>query len=151
MSGSGKVTAAFGDGKHEFFLDLDLLEELQEKTGCGPEHLYLRMSTPGFDRGWRAADVTETLRLGLIGGGMEPLDALVLIERYAGHGQLLAAKGIAMVVLTAAIVGPAGDEPKGAPAGESEGASASPSQTGDGASQKSTASQDNSASPVFAE
>lgn len=146
MSATGKVTAAFGDGKHEFFLDVDLLEELQEKTNCGPEHLYFRMTQPGFDGGWRAKDVIETLRLGLIGGGMEPVKALVLLERYASGGQLMAAKAVAIVVLATALVGPAEDEPKVAPAGEPDGASAGPSETDDGASPNYTASPANSAS-----
>lgn len=54
---------------------------------------------------WRVADLRETLRLGLKGGGMSSTQALVLVERYAGPGNLMALKSLATNILGAALVG----------------------------------------------
>lgn len=75
---NGAVTADFGDGTYTFRFSLGELEELQEKTDAGPFVLLRRL----FDSSWRVADVRETIRLGLVGGGLEPLKALSLVRRY---------------------------------------------------------------------
>lgn len=61
----GKILRAFGDGVYAFALDFGQIEELQEKTDCGPFELYKRL----LSGAWRIKDVTETIRLGLLGGG----------------------------------------------------------------------------------
>ena len=58
--------AFFGDGEKTFALPFPLIEELQRKTGIGA--LFHRVRTLAFD----AADLSEIIRLGLIGGGMKP-------------------------------------------------------------------------------
>lgn len=78
MSRSAKIDLDWADGRHTFRLAIGELEELQEKTNCGPLVLLNRL----FDGTWRTADVRETLRLGLIGGGMAPIPALDLVRRY---------------------------------------------------------------------
>lgn len=112
MSRSAKVRAVFGDGPHDFELPIEQLEELQEKTDAGPEHLFNRLAG---DR-WRVADVRETIRLGLIGGGMPPIKALQLVDRYCRAAWLLDAKPVARMVLGSALVGaPDEDPPPGEP------------------------------------
>lgn len=99
---NGVVETDFGDGSHRFRLALGELEELQEKTGIGPFLLWQRL----LNGEWRIADVRETLRLGLIGGGMEPVAALNLIRRYADARQdWLAHSVLAQAIVLAAIAG----------------------------------------------
>lgn len=116
MSRSARFTGVFGDGKHEFALNIGELEELQEKCDAGPEEIMARVIAGS----WRVADLRETIRLGLKGAGMAPMQALVMVERYAGPGQLMGLKSLATGILGAALVGaPDEDERSGEPvAGE---------------------------------
>ncbi|MBI1405709.1 MAG: gene transfer agent family protein [Caulobacter sp.] len=120
MSRSALFDGVFGDGRHPFRLRIGELEELQEKCDAGPEEIYWRLQTGA----WRVADIRETLRLGLIGGGLTPTPALVLVNRYAGEGWLAEWKALAANIIAAALFG-APDEDKPAPApGEAEGETA---------------------------
>lgn len=71
-----KITMKWGDGEYDFNLKLGQIRELQQKTGVGPYKLYERVRS----HEWLVDDLRETLRLGLIGGGMENVKALQLIE-----------------------------------------------------------------------
>ncbi len=68
----------WGDGPHRFALPIKQLRELQERTGVGPYALYRRL----LSHDWRADDLLETLRLGLIGGGAPPVEALRLVRLH---------------------------------------------------------------------
>lgn len=116
----GSVTIAWADGEHTFRLGIKQLEELQEKCNAGPPLVMARLSA----RMWFLHDVRETLRLGLVGGGMEPEKARLLVNRYAADGHLMKAALVAYTVITTALVGPA-DEP-GKSAAAKEGESVSP-------------------------
>lgn len=72
-------TAYFGDGEKTFTLTDSILKELYEKTGVGIGALYLRVVNSQF----HVADLTEVIRLGLIGGGTSPTNAQRLIDAYA--------------------------------------------------------------------
>jgi hypothetical protein len=104
MSRGGEITLDFGDGTHTFRLRLGELRELQDKTDCGPELLHAKMQA----KAWRVDDVRETLRLGLIGGGMKPIEALTLIKRYCGAddnpANWIELKSLAFVILNAALI-----------------------------------------------
>lgn len=116
MSRDGSADVFFGDGEHRFRLAIGELEELQEKTGAGPLALLDRLG--GQD--WRTGDVSETLRIGLIGGGMKPQDAHRLVERYVrGLPDWAYNAKLAYVVLAAAVTG-APDEPVGKASGAGE-------------------------------
>ena len=110
MSRGGEVTLDFGDGAHTFRLRLGELRELQDKTDCGPELLLMRMQA----KAWRVDDVRETLRLGLIGGGMKPIEALKLINRYGGGddepANWMELRTLAQIILTEALVPTSDDE-----------------------------------------
>jgi hypothetical protein len=138
MSRSGKIRLVFGDGPHDFFLSIDGLEELQEKTGFGPEELYRRLG----DGTWRSPRcIREPLRIGLVGGGMSSIDALVLVERYAGPGALIEVKTTAQAVIAASLIGaPDEDDPPGEPEAGTQTPLAPASPTASGASPSSTAS-----------
>lgn len=110
MSRNGEVQLgvelAWGDGNHRFRLSIAELEELQEKCDAGPAYILTRLAT----QRWRTQDVFETLRLGLIGGGLSPPESLALVKRY-GHDRPVAESVLpAIAVLSAAIQG-APDEP----------------------------------------
>lgn len=110
---SGEVVQAFGDGEHTFRLGIKQLEELQEKCDAGPLMVMRRL----LDGGWRLADVRDTVRLGLIGGGMTSAEAIKLVARYCSEGQLSEGVVVAQAVLGVAIFGPGEEEPGKSQAG----------------------------------
>ena len=140
MSRSALFEGVFGDGKHEFQLNIGELEELQEKTDAGPEELFNRI----LQGTWRVADIRETIRLGLKGAGMDPMKALVLTERYAGPGHLAALKGLAQNIIGASLIG-APDED--VPLGEQTAGETNHSPAESSGSDASTKSEAPSASP----
>lgn len=97
----------FGDGEHAFAFDLATIETLERETDTG---------VPALVRGflgsdYRATDLKNTIRLGLIGGGMDPEAAAKLVENYfLAHG-LERCRIIAALALSA-LFGPSdeGDE-----------------------------------------
>ena len=101
MSADGRVTLEWGDGEHEFRLSIGQLRELQDKTGTGPFQVLKRL----LDGSWRVDDAREILRLGLIGGGMKPIDALVLCKRYVDDRPLMESIAPAQVILGRALIG----------------------------------------------
>jgi hypothetical protein len=89
MSRSAKITLEWADGEYDFKLGIGELKELQEKTRrvkntageyeyFGPMKLFSMLS--GED--WLVEHVQESIRIGLIGGGTAPVDALRLVKRY---------------------------------------------------------------------
>lgn len=72
-------TAYFGDGAKTFTLTDTVVAELQHKTGLGIGALFLRMSASQF----HIADIVEVIRLGLIGGNVNPQEAQLLVDAYA--------------------------------------------------------------------
>lgn len=108
MSRSAKVAFDWADGTHEFRLAVAQIEELQEKTSCGPYALLQRIASGT----WMLGDVRETIRLGLIGGGMKPVDALRLVRDYVDERPLLESVAPARTILMAALMGaPDGEKP----------------------------------------
>lgn len=69
----------FGDGTHAFALTDPMIAELERVTGMGIGALYQRTVAMQFHN----AHLVEIIRLGLIGGGMAPEQALHLTETYA--------------------------------------------------------------------
>lgn len=97
-----RVTIPWGDGEHVFRLALAQLLELQEKTDAGPVELVARIQA----HRWRVQDLRETIRLGLIGGGKTPTEALVLVSRYVDGRPLLESEPVAAEIITAALALP---------------------------------------------
>lgn len=121
MSRSARIELVFGDGPHDFALTIGGLEELQEKTDHGPEAICRMLA----DGSWKSPRfIREPLRLGLIGAGMGAVEALLLVERYAGPGQLLEWKATVQAVILAALAGVPDEDD--APSGEREGETAAP-------------------------
>lgn len=102
------IEAEFGDGTYGFRLPIGQLEELQEKTGIGPFKLAQRM----ISGDWHTQDVIQTIRLGLIGGGMKSDVALRLVRNYAQEeGRWLENVDLAQRVIWAALAGAPEEEP----------------------------------------
>lgn len=110
MSRDAKVDLDFADGTYTFRLAWGQLIELQEKCDAGPYVILSRLD--GIE--WRMQDISETIRLGLIGGGLEPAKALRMVRRYVEECPPLESLMIARGVLAVALMG-APDEPVGEP------------------------------------
>lgn len=109
MSRSGRIELEWADmqgagsgRKHVFRLPIAQLEELQEKCDAGPQQILRRL----IDGTWRVKDVTETIRLALIGGEMKPVDAAKLVMHYVTDGALADNVFVAQAALMSALTGP---------------------------------------------
>lgn len=115
MSANATYTGAFADGLYAFRLGIDQLVEHDRLCDAGPEFCMEAL----YGSSWRVPYVRETIRLGLIGGGTDPMTALALAAAYCGPGQLVGCKALAISILGAALVGaPDEDDPTGEAQGE---------------------------------
>lgn len=106
MSRSASIPLIFGDGEYTFRLAIGQLNELDEKCDAGPMEQMARLQGGT----WRLKDLRETIRLGLIGGGLAPADAFRMVRRYVDDRPLAESVPIAQAVLYAAVIGDPGDE-----------------------------------------
>jgi Phage tail tube protein, GTA-gp10 len=107
MAVNGEVELTWGDGEHKFNIArLKCLLELEEKCGVGVFEIYQRI----LNGKWKINDLRETLRLGLIGGGMTPDKALRLINRYCDDQPWVESILPAQAILGAAMFGVPGDD-----------------------------------------
>ncbi len=117
MSRDASITISeiFGDGHHTFRMAIGQLRELQEKTGVSPFAVLARLIAylPMVD------DAPEIIRLGLIGGGMAPPEAVALTERYARQRPSAESIPLGTTILKAGLLG-VPDEKPGKSAGEAE-------------------------------
>ncbi len=80
---AAEVELAWADGTYLFALKLKQIEELQRLCGAGLGEIAQRLLV---QRRWYAGDVVETIRLGLIGGGLPAVRARELVDTYVdGH------------------------------------------------------------------
>ena len=77
-------TAFFGTEQQSFTLTDAMILELERLTDCGIGALYHRVIGMQF----KAADLTQIIRLGLIGAGMKPETAMTLCDTYASNRPL---------------------------------------------------------------
>ncbi|TCR01064.1 gene transfer agent family protein [Neorhizobium sp. JUb45] len=108
------VELTWRGGEHEFKLTIDLLRALQDKCDAGPQHIFERLAN-GL---WMINDVTETIRLGLEGGGVEKEAARRLVKLHVEDRPLTEAIMTARLVLMAALFGAEEDAPGEVQAGE---------------------------------
>lgn len=112
---NGRIELAWGDGDHAFNIaKLGQVFELEDKCGCGVQEVFNRLR----EGRWKFVDVRETIRLGLIGGGLEPVKALTLTKRYVDERPWAESVLTAQMILMAAIVGVEGDQPGKKPAAD---------------------------------
>lgn len=101
MLRDGRVDLLFGGDERSFRLGLDQLFALEDAADASLGEIASRLSL----QRWKLRDVRETLRLGLIGGGMEPGPAKALVNEHFGPGRLMRAAFVARVVIGAALAG----------------------------------------------
>ena len=106
----GLVELNWPGGEHAFRLRLGELQALQEKCDAGPEMVLQRIRL-GV---WQVNDLFETLRFGLIGGGMDRDVARKLVVGAFERISLMEFKTPAIEVLAAALIG-VPDDPAGEP------------------------------------
>ena len=94
-------TAFFGDGEHSFRLTGKMTVELEKATGAGIGALCTRV----FNKQFAHSDISETLRLSLIGAGMAPERAASLVATYAIDRPLIETYHVAVAVLELAWFG----------------------------------------------
>lgn len=126
MSRHGLVVTPWADGDHAFRLGLDGIEEVEEACGASLFEIHDRLSL----RTARLKDISTVLRVGLIGGGSAPVDALGLVRRYCDERPLDESRDVALVVVLAGLARVHGDDltAEDDPSGEADapaGASAS--------------------------
>jgi Phage tail tube protein, GTA-gp10 len=101
MSRDATVTFDWADGTHSFRLAWGQLGELQEKCDAGPYIVLQRLHSGA----WRIEDISNIIRLGLIGGKMEPAAALKLVRAYVEARPPMENLVPAQVILSAALMG----------------------------------------------
>jgi hypothetical protein len=104
----GEVAFDWADGHYTFRLAIGHWRELRDKTGAGPHELFERV----VRKRWYIDDLREVIRLGLIGGGQEPTDALKLVARYVDERPLLESVPVALQIMQASLIAPEDDQPK---------------------------------------
>jgi len=107
----GLITKDFADGTYSFRLAYGQWLELQEAVNCGPLELYVNL----LQRKWRIQNIREIIRVGLIGAGQTPIEALRLVRRYVEERPLMENVQLAIEIVAASLELPKGVE---APAGE---------------------------------
>ena len=112
-SRDASVSVFIADDYYTLCLKVGEIIKLQEKLKESPNLVFHRL-LKGW---WMLEDITETIRLGLIGGGMDGLEAYNFVKLHVREGYLEEMALVARVVLQAAIVGDPGDN---ADAGEPE-------------------------------
>lgn len=115
MSLSNRITLEFGDGEFTFALNGREVEELQKLCGSPDEKGTYRPHGFGsiYQRAalgtWFHSDIYHTIRLGLEGGGMDPVKATRIAKAYAvppyRAGVIGGPEQTALVVLNAAMHG----------------------------------------------
>lgn len=113
MSRDASVVLPFADGAKTFRLAWGELTKLQEACDAGPFVVYRRLMMGQ----WRMGDISNTIRLGLIGGGETPDKALAFVRDYVESRPPLESIALAQGVLGTALQG-AIDEAPGEPDGE---------------------------------
>ncbi len=98
--------AFFGDAEYTFCLTDPMLAELEKITGLGVGALYFQM----LNLAYPAEYLREIIRLGLIGGGMNPEQAKRFCDAYGVNRPLAEVLGLAFEIMAARWTGTASDE-----------------------------------------
>lgn len=108
MSRDARVDLDWADGTYSFRLGFGQLVELQEKCDAGPYAILKRLNGGT----WRIEDVSNVIRLGLIGGGMKAAEALKLVRLHVEAYPIMENLSFACAILAAGLLG-APDDPVG--------------------------------------
>jgi hypothetical protein len=151
VSRGGEVTCQWGDAERTFRLGIGEWRKVQETCDAGPAEIAgrlaswaaMRQRAPGVSfldllaggalGKWRIDDIREPLYRGLIGGGMSPTGAGLLMRDLFDARPLTENIALALEVVLASLVGPK-DEPVGEPLGETSGTNGTRSPEGNSGS-----------------
>lgn len=129
MSADGSVELVFAGDLRLFRLGLDNLIALQDKRNAGPLEIAQRLQ---FGT-WRVEDITETIRIGLIGAGLDGKAARDLVAATVRPPEITLHVMTALAIILAALQGvpddPVGKEAVATAAPEAMGASPPPPTT----------------------
>ena len=100
------ITLPWADGDYHFRLAWGELEALQEACDAGCYVILNRL----HDGTWRLKDISATIRLGLIGGGLTPAEALRLTRTYVEARPPLENLIFAQGILGAGVMGAPDEE-----------------------------------------
>ena len=95
------IDLTWAGGEHTFALTIDLLRALQERCDAGPAWVLARLRTDQ----WLVQDITDTIRLGLEGGGLPKEDARKLVKQFVEDRPLTESVLTAIAVLMHALYG----------------------------------------------
>ena len=115
--------AAFAGRRRRFCLRLGEIEDLERLCGAGVGEIMLRLSTHRF----RVADIRETVRLGLQGGGASEPEATALVMGHFDKMPLAEHLQLAADILSAAVAGVPDDPGNGTGARTDDPATSAPS------------------------
>jgi hypothetical protein len=128
MSRTGRISADFAGEQYDFCIRIGELVELQEKCEAGPGMVLMRLMA----NQWRVEDIPAVIRLGLIGGGMDPVSASRLVRRHVEERTFdwggTEGLGILAVKILAAGLNGAPDEPGKATGETGNGSTISPTE-----------------------
>jgi hypothetical protein len=96
------IRRPFADGDYDFALPWILLEELEGKSQLP---LYVALDRMVQLKSAEVAIVRETIRLGLIGGGLAPPEALNLIKKYVEDRPVMENFELTLEILEAGLFG----------------------------------------------
>lgn len=109
-------------GEHVFAFRMGDLRALQNKVNRGPEEILMRLA----NRTWFVDEAIETVRIGLIGGGMDRDEARRLIDLVADGHPLVEFRLTAFEVLSRALYPQESEPEKQTAAGNPQGDGTSP-------------------------
>lgn len=101
MARDGAIVLDWADGTYPFRLGWGELAQLQEACDAGPYVILERLNTGT----WKVGEIAATIRLGLIGGGREPVAALKLVRAYVEARPPAENLMVAQAILGAGIYG----------------------------------------------
>lgn len=104
----GPLYEFVGDDEYPLLLKIKQMRILQTSLNSGPSLIAERLQTGQ----WFVDDIIETIRLGLIGGGMADREAKRLVEDYVAEGALLQYLPVAIKTIITALIGDAEDQPE---------------------------------------
>lgn len=99
---------AWADGDYTFRLGNGELIMLQDATDCGPYFLLDKLGS----KHWKVEEISHIIRLGLIGGKVEPTKALNLVRAYVEALPPMQSVPLAYAILAAGVQGAPDDQPK---------------------------------------
>lgn len=103
MSDTPAHTAFLGDGQKAFRLTAPMVLELERQLGAGVGAIFRRLIANEFHH----RDLTETVRLALIGGGTDPEEAAELVKVYLSEAPLARTLPLVVDIMNHLYFGPA--------------------------------------------